>query len=294
MRQQHLGGYDEYHDSPELMGEDRGEEYYRPQRRWPAGLLTVGAMAVFAGGIYFAYVQGTKHGAPVAPTADGVPLIRADDRPTKVKPDQPGGMAVPDQNVSLYNDKPGGPPVEKLLAGPEQPLPRPTAPPPPIPGPFAAAPAAPPQAPAPAAPFGAAPAEPQAAAAATKPAAKPGAPVKPAPAKEASGAKEAAAILGATPTAASASSATKATGSGPVRIQLGSLRSAEAAKEEWARLKREQPELLGKLSAVAVRADLGEKGIYYRVLAGPVADGAAAERLCGELKQRKLGCTLVR
>src|SRR5207248_2185640 len=83
------------HDSPELIGEDRGDEYYRPQRRWPAGLLTLGAMVVFAGGLYFAYVQGTRHPA-VTPTADGVPLIRADERPTKVKPDQPGGMAVPD------------------------------------------------------------------------------------------------------------------------------------------------------------------------------------------------------
>src|SRR5205085_11210506 len=113
--------------------------------------LTIGAMVVFAGGLYFAYLQGTKHPA-LTPIGDGVPLIRADERPTKVKPDQPGGMPVPDQNVSLYNDKPSGPPVEKLLAPPEQPLPRPASPPrdaaalpPPIPGPLAAAPAAPPQ-----------------------------------------------------------------------------------------------------------------------------------------------------
>src|SRR5438477_3005932 len=52
------------------------------------------------------------------------------------------------------------------------------------------------------------------------------------------------------------------------------------------RLKREQPDLLGKLSAVAVRADLGDKGTYYRIQAGPLSDGAAAERLCGELRQR--------
>jgi len=140
---QHLGEYEERYDSSELIGEERDEEYYhRPQGRWPAGLLTLGAMAVFAGGLYFAYVQGTHHPA-AAPTADGVPLIRADDRPTKVKPDQPGGMAVPDQNVSLYNEKPGGAPVEKLLPGPEQPMPRPVAPPkeaapPPIPASFPA------------------------------------------------------------------------------------------------------------------------------------------------------------
>lgn len=277
---QHLGEYEDRYDSSELIGEERDGEYYeRPQRRWPAGLLTVGAMAVFAGGLYFAYFQGTHHPA-AAPTADGVPLIRADDRPTKVKPDQPGGMAVPDQNVSLYNEKPGGAPVEKLLPGPEQPMPRPVAPPKEA--------AAPPPIPAPSSPEASpAAAEKQAVAAPTK-AAKPAAQAK--SATKDTAVKEAAALLGATASATPA----KAASGGPVRVQLGSLRSAEAAKEEWARLKREQPELLGKLSAIAVKADLGDKGVYYRVQAGPLPDGAAAERLCGELRQRKLGCSLVR
>lgn len=285
---QHLGEYEDHYDSSELMGEERDEEYYeRPQRRWPAGLLTVGAMAVFAGGLYFAYVQGTHH-PTAAPTADGVPLIRADDRPTKVKPDQPGGMAVPDQNVSLYNEKPGGAGPEKLLPGPEQPMPRPAAPPkeaappPPIPAPFSSDASSPVAA-------SPAPAD-QQAAAAPKPA-KPAAQAKPAAGGKDAAAKQAAAILGASTTAATAPA--KAS-SGPVRVQLASLRSADAAKEEWARLKREQPELLGKLSAIAVKADLGDKGVYYRVEAGPLPDGAAAERLCSELRQRKLGCSLVR
>ncbi|MGC2412898.1 MAG: SPOR domain-containing protein, partial [Stellaceae bacterium] len=80
----------------------------------------------------------------------------------------------------------------------------------------------------------------------------------------------------------------------PVRVQLGSLRSPEAAREDWARLKRENPDLLGKLTAVAVRSDLGDKGIYYRVLAGSFGDAAAAAKLCGELKRRNLGCVLAR
>ena len=52
-------------------------------------------------------------------------------------------------------------------------------------------------------------------------------------------------------------------------------------------------DLLGKLTAVAVRADLGERGIYYRVEAGPVGDKAAAVRLCKALKERDLECQLV-
>jgi len=119
--------FSEYHDPDEhlgLVGEDRADEYARPDRRLPMMLLTVAAMALFAGGLWFAYVQGTRHPVMSVP-GDAVPLIRADERPTKVKPDQPGGMAIPDQNVSLYNEKPGGAPVEKLLPAPEQPMPRP-------------------------------------------------------------------------------------------------------------------------------------------------------------------------
>src|SRR5260370_41940950 len=119
--------FSEFHDRDEgleLVGEDRAHEFSRPDRRLPALLLTVLAMALFAGGLWFAYVQGTHHPAVTAP-GDAVPLIRADEHPTKVKPDQPGGMTIPDQNVSLYNEKPGGTPVEKLLPAAEQPLPRP-------------------------------------------------------------------------------------------------------------------------------------------------------------------------
>ena len=78
------------------------------------------------------------------------------------------------------------------------------------------------------------------------------------------------------------------------QLRLGALRSPEAARDEWARLKRENSDLLGKLTAVAVRADLGEQGIYYRIQAGSFGDAAAAEKLCGELKRRKLGCILAR
>src|ERR1700720_688988 len=113
--------FSEYHDPDErigLVGEDRVDEFARPDRRLSTMLLTVVAMALFAGGLWFAYFQGTRHPAGIGP-GDVVPLIRADDPQTKVKPDQPGGMTIPDQNVSLYNERPGGTPVEKLLPAPE-------------------------------------------------------------------------------------------------------------------------------------------------------------------------------
>src|SRR5436190_23637093 len=110
---QTLSGYDERDDGLHLVAEDRGDEYARPDRRLPKIFLSLLAMALFAGGLWFAYVQGTRHpavGVQGGVQGDGAPLLRADERPTKVKPDQPGGMAIPDQNVSLYNEKPGGAP----------------------------------------------------------------------------------------------------------------------------------------------------------------------------------------
>jgi len=272
--------YSEYDDPDEgmgLVGEERAEEFSRPDRRLPTMLLTVLAMALFAGGLWFAYVQGTRH-AGVTAAGEGVPLIRADDHPAKVKPDQPGGMAIPDQNVSLYNEKPGTAPVEKLLPAAEQPMPRPApaakeaVPPPP------AASAPPPGAHSASAPAAVSPAPP-----AAPPAAK--AVAKAAPKPASAPAREAALTLGAAAPAGKAS---------PVQIQLASLKSPEAAREDWARLKRDNADLLGKLTAVAVRTDLGDKGIYYRILAGSFGDAAAAEKLCGELKRRNLGCVLAR
>jgi cell division septation protein DedD len=78
------------------------------------------------------------------------------------------------------------------------------------------------------------------------------------------------------------------------RLQIGALRSAEAAKAEWTRLQHQNHDLLGGLGYSAVRADLGEKGVFYRIQAGPIADLAAAERTCKELRQRHLGCMLVK
>src|SRR5205085_2796222 len=83
--QQHLGGYEEREDdSVGLMGDDRLDEFAAPRRRWPTAVLTGIVMAVFAGGLWFFYHQGVRQAAP-GPGGE-VPLIRADDKPMKMKP----------------------------------------------------------------------------------------------------------------------------------------------------------------------------------------------------------------
>jgi hypothetical protein len=274
---------DERDEAFGLVGEERSDEYAPRDRRLPAIALTMLAMAVFAGGLWFAYNQGARHAASSSTTSDGVPLIRADQRPTKIKPDQPGGMAIPDQNVSLYNEKPGVPKVEQLLPPPEKPMPRPVPPPtPPVSPPAAAAAPAPPPTDA-GASTNVASVEPQ-----VQPAAKPAgaAATQPKPPSEAKPAKP--------PVTATASGPVPSALAGHVQVRLGSLRSADEAREEWTRLKHDYPDLLGRLSAFAVRTDLGDKGIYYRIEAGPFADATAAEKVCDELKRRNHGCILAR
>ncbi|MFZ3235372.1 MAG: SPOR domain-containing protein, partial [Stellaceae bacterium] len=82
--------------------------------------------------------------------------------------------------------------------------------------------------------------------------------------------------------------------SGGVRLQLGAVRSESEARGTWDRLKHNNADLLGKLSSAPIRADLGDKGVYYRIQTAPVADPSIADRICGELRQRHLACVIIR
>ena len=81
---------------------------------------------------------------------------------------------------------------------------------------------------------------------------------------------------------------------GSYRLQLGALKTEEAAKTEWLKLHRQNSDLLGKLSLSVSRVDLGAKGTYYRIQAGPIADEARAAQDCAALKSRKIACILVK
>jgi hypothetical protein len=236
---------------------DPREDEARPRfRGLVASLVALVVIGVFAGGLWFAYQQGIKHGGVITGAAD-VPLIRADERPTKVKPEKPGGMEVPDRDKLIYTQKRAA--VEHLLPPPERPMPRPTAP-------SAAAPPGPLQPPL--VPAGAA--NPAQQAQLQQAAGK--SPVK----------ADAAAIVAKPATAQK---------TGGTRIQLASVRSEDAARQEWDRIRRANPDLLGSVSATPVRADLGEKGVFYRLQTAPIVD---AERVCGELKRRNIGCIIAR
>lgn len=123
-------------------------------RNW----LILGA-AVLAVGV--AVAVGWRVVAGGGDSANGIPVISADQRPIKIRPDDRGGMQVPNQDKLVYGrleQGDGDAKVERLLPAAEQPVPPPAAPvaPPKPVAPVApevlkpAIPAAPVQAPAPA------------------------------------------------------------------------------------------------------------------------------------------------
>ena len=78
------------------------------------------------------------------------------------------------------------------------------------------------------------------------------------------------------------------------RLQLGAVKTPEIAKSEGDRIKRQYGDLVGSLAMSVERADLGDRGIYYRIHVGPIADAAQAERVCAQLRQRGQGCILAK
>ena len=70
--------------------------------------------------------------------------------------------------------------------------------------------------------------------------------------------------------------------------------SEQGAMGEWSRLVGTNKDALGGLTPSVARVDLGEKGVYFRLRAGPLADRAAAESLCATLSAQNVGCIVVR
>lgn len=66
-------------------------------------------------------------------------------------------------------------------------------------------------------------------------------------------------------------------------IHLASYTSEAKAREGWDQLRRKFPDLAG-LQPNIIRVDLGAKGIFFRLRAGPLASGQAAQAVCAKLK----------
>jgi hypothetical protein len=269
---------------PGIAPGDRGIEY-RPRRSvWPA-IAVVAAAAAFGGVIWFAYQNGrdaTKLGVP--------PLVKADQSPVKIKPDQPGGQEIPFQDSTVYDklDQNGQKPVmEKILPPPETPVTRPQAI---APQPASVADAPPSLSAADtASPTALAPV-PGTAIITQSPkpvVAQPAAakPIAPPPTSIAALESRALAEMPVKPSA-------KPSG-GAYRIQISAVRTPDAVQPEWARLKHRYGDILGGLSVTSSKTTVAGKGDFYRLQAGPL-DQAAAKSACDRLRGQGLGCVVVK
>jgi len=287
-------------------------------------MIMILAAAVAGTGAW--WIFDGQYSTMFAGSSDGqVPTVHAEISPVKIKPENPGGMDVPNQDKLVYErlgQEPTEQRVESLLPEPEKPMPKPepqaeektepmqekavTAPEPPKPPAvptkevveqkLAAAQEPKVVSPTPTAKEVAAVEEP-----------KPAEIAKPMELKEPAAApKEVETVSAPAPSQPSkveakpkaepnpAPKTTSVDISKSYQVQLAAVRSTATAQSEWQRMQKKFPAQLEGLQLNVVKADLGKKGIFYRLRAGPVADANAAKAICDALKAKKAGCLVVR
>jgi hypothetical protein len=256
--------------------------------------LATFALVAFAGVVWYAYDRGLHAGSDSA-----APVIKADNRPVKIRPEQPGGMDIPNQDKLVFDalrpEEDKLPRVERLLPPPEAP-----APPPEMPA--VEAPAAPAEsadttipparivtpAPAPVIP------QPEQTPAAETPATPPQIAETPAvvPAAPPSAPEPAKVEPQPAPTPAPVTQPS-APAAGAYRVQLAAVRTEEVAASEWNRLKRRYTDVLGSLTPHYQRIDLGaSKGVFYRIQGGDVSETSARD-ICARLKAQEQACLVI-
>ena len=271
----------------EFEEEDLYEELEGGSRRpWGRRILTaliaLAALGGFAMVVVYSYDRGKQAGS-----ADTVPTLVAKEGPTRMKPEDPGGMKIPDQDKKVFgemNPDEKKAPVERLLPPPEPVMAKP---PPEVLKPPAVEMGAKPEmkgappVPAPAAPAMAAP---------VAPPPPPPAPVtKAPPAPKKTPPPEPAKVAAKSPPKAMAPSPGKA-----YSVQIASFRSRAAANTAWKKLASNNKDLLSGLRADIVQTEIKNRGTWYRLRATPISGAVAARALCNKLKARKVGCFIVR
>lgn len=199
-----------------------------------------------------------------------VPVIEADARPLRTKPENPGGMQLAGQDDAILSGSSGG--QDGMAPPPEAPAPQAlAAPPPPTPLPASIPASSPATSPTPA----------PAVAEASAPALAPVAPARAAP-------PQAAPAAVTTPRAVALP---KVVTGGP-QVQLAALVTEEAATAEWQRLTKRMPELMGGRSPIVTRLDRSDGKVFWRLRTGGFSDIAQATAFCEKVRAKGIGCAL--
>lgn len=263
------------------------------RRRMRVGIV----VALFLGFVALAWAWAFQRGPSTA--GSDLPVLAADPQPTREKPTNPGGMQVPDIDPLAFDSGRSPPRVENILPAPEKPLPQPVA------ETMATAPV-PPSAPA--------------ATADSPPAvvAPPQKPVQTTQSDNAAPTKQVADVSPPSPPQSNpvidvvqgpavvappkpkpvvareeAKPKPMAVAPGGYRLQLASLRSTADARATEERLRRTYGDVLGAVNFSIVPVNLGDRGTYYRVIAGPMSEGSASH-ICDSLRGRGAACLLAK
>ncbi|MGX9962697.1 SPOR domain-containing protein [Roseomonas sp. F4] len=206
-----------------------------------------------------------------------VPVVEADPRPFKVRPDDPGGLRVPNQNA-LVLERPGNRQSQAQAGRPAQMVPeaespnidllRATVAPPPV---------VPPR-----------PAESRAAQHVPAHAGPP--PAEPVTARAAPPATAAAPAA----TQAAAPAVPRAVPGGRVMVQLAAVTSEEGARAEFDRVSRRAPELFEGRGPVVQRLERDGQSPLFRLRTAGFADQDSARQFCEQLRARGFACIPVR
>ena len=117
---------------------------------------------------------------------------------------------------------------------------------------------------------------------------------RPAAAKSAPRKPEMAPVAPRAPNATTAPGLVSEAGPQPeIRAQLASLRSFAGATRELSRLSRLYGDVLERVDLTVSRVDLGERGVFYRILTGPFPSRQAAGDLCHQLEGNQAGCIIL-
>ena len=239
-------------------------------------VLALGVLLIFSGVVWNTYRQGVR------PTEGGLPVIASDDAPYKRSPDKRGGVEVAGQDKAYYDsmDGLGDPAVQRtaarnpidirrtdpvLAGGPSQgsqPVEEESLP----------------------------PIEYGEAEDATGPVSEPlqiasMQPIAEQPLPEIVDVDE--------PVVPALPATSRFSASGQFQVQLAALRSREAAQNAWSRYQLTAPDLFYGANLDVQRADLGAKGVFYRLRIGSFADREAAKGFCADVKAAGKDCMVV-
>lgn len=228
--------------------------------------------AVGLGGVLLAGMGGW---ALLGHGSGPVPVIEADTRPLRVKPDNAGGMQVAGADEQVMGEQSG----RAQAMAPRAEAPAPQA--------LRAQQQLPPLPDAPAAPAAASPVPSPSAAPGPAVVANPGVSPLPdtprPPVRAGAGAAK--------PASPAAAPAVAPPGAGATLVQLAAVDTEQGAQAEWQRLAKRMPDALGDRRLVLQRAERDGKAVW-RVRTGGFSDMADATAFCSRLRAKGASCTI--